>query len=188
MSWKEQFLEIEKNFGFHKDIDWKPVIDLASNLLAKYPYDLELNVRAVYLLHNILLEEEYPDKDESEMIKLLQKWFIQSKEKFSENAEYLFFIGKILHIAEWYFGLQDNQLAIEFQKKAMEKEPGNLLYEWAYRMSCPGDVVQGYLAHQLIENEKSKVDWLETKGFPGNYILEHLRASNEEYLEKEAST
>jgi len=187
MSWKEQFLKIEKNFGFHRDIDWKPIIELVNKLLTKYPDDVELNVRSIYLLHNILLEEEYSDEDEKEMIKLLQKWFVQSKGKFSKNPEYLFFIGKILHVAEWYFGLQDNKLAFEFQKKAMEKEPGNLLYEWAYRMSCQGDVVAGYLAHQLIKNEKSKVHWLAKKGFPGNYILEHLRASNVEYLEKEAS-
>jgi len=187
MNWKEQLLEIEKDFGFHKAREWKPAIDLVSKLLTKYPDDVELSIRAVYLLHNILVEEKYPDKEESGMIELLRKWFAQSKEKFSGNAEYLFFIGKILHIAEWYFGLQDNNLAIEFQKKAMKKEPDNLLYEWAYRLSCPGDIVEGYLAHQLIENEKIKVNWLETKGFPGNYVLQHLRASNEEYLERKAA-
>lgn len=187
MNWKEQLSEIEKDFGFHKKMDWKPSINLVNELLAKYPEDVELNVRAVYLLHNILVEEEYPEKEESGMVELLKKWFVESKEKFSDNAEYLFFIGKILHIAEWYFDLQDNQLAVGFQKKAMEIEQGNLLYEWAYRLSSPGDIVEGYLAHQLIKNEKIKVSWLETKGFPGDYVLEHLRASNEEYLEKEAA-
>lgn len=77
-------------------------------------------------------------------------------------------MGKILHIAEWYFGLENSHLAIEFQKKAMEKEPENLLYEWAYRLSCEGDMVKGYLSHQIIEHYKSKIDWLKTKGFPGN--------------------
>ncbi|MEM7110683.1 MAG: hypothetical protein AAF519_20810 [Bacteroidota bacterium] len=186
MSWQEQLSEIEKDFGFHKKIDWQPSIDSVDELLTKNPNDVELNVRAVYLLHNILVEEEYPDEKESRMVELLQKWFIQSKKKFSDNAEYLFFIGKILHIAEWFFGLEDNHLALEFQKKALEKDPENQLYEWAYRLSC-GDVTEGYLAHQLIENKKSHIDWLEMKGFPGGYILEHLRMSQEEYLEKEAS-
>lgn len=185
MNWKEQLSEIEKEFGFHKEIDWQPSIDFVTGLLAEYPNDVELNVRAVYLLHNILVEEEYSDEEESGMVELLQKWFTQSKEKFSDNAEYLFFIGKILHVAEWFFGLEDNYLALEFQKKAMEKEPENQLYEWAYRLSC-GDVSEGNLAHQLIENEKSKISWLGTKGFPGEYILEHLKMSHEEYLGKEA--
>lgn len=187
MNWKEQLSEIEKDFGFHKERDWKPAIGLVNDLLAEYPDNVEINIRAIYILHNILVEEEYPDEEQDRMIDLLQKWFNQSKEKFSEDAEYLFFIGKILHIAEWYFGLEDNKLAVEFQKKAMEKEPGNLLYEWAYRLSCPEDVVEGYLAHQIVANDKDKISWLKAKGFPGEYVLEHLKMSNEEYLEKKAS-
>ncbi|PGH38929.1 MAG: hypothetical protein CRN43_12180 [Candidatus Nephrothrix sp. EaCA] len=187
MNWKEHLSEVEKDFGFHKEKDWEPAIDLIQQLLSEQPDDVELDIRALYILHNILLEEEYSDKEQNEMINLLPQLFNQSKRKFSENAEYLFFIGKILHIAEWYFGLEDSKLALEFQKKATEKEPGNLLYEWAYRLSCPGDVVEGYLAHQLITNEKDKVRWLKSKGFPGKYILEHLEASNQKYLKKGTS-
>lgn len=187
MNWKGQLSEIEKDFGLHKNRDWKPAIELVKQLLIERPDDVELNVRAIYLLHNILVEEEYPAEEENGMMELLQKWLNQSKEKFSENVEYLFFTGKILHIAEWYFGLEDNKLAIELQKKAMDKEPNNLLFEWAYRLSCSGDIEEGYLAHQLITNEQGKVRWLEAKGFPGEYILEHLKTSNEEYLQKEAS-
>lgn len=184
MNWEKQLLEIEEDFGFHKERDWKPAVDLVNKLLTENPDDLELNIRAIYLLHNILVEEEYPNGEQNRMVDLLQEWFNQSKEKFLENAEYLFFIGKILHISEWYFGLEDNRLALEFQKKAMEIEPGNLLYEWAYRLSCQGDIVEGYLAHQIIEYDKDKVNWLKTKGFPGGYVLEHLKMSNEEYKAK----
>lgn len=185
MNWKGQLSEIEKDFGFHKERDWKPAIALVNELLTEYLDDVELNIRAIYLLHNILVEEEYPNEEQDRMVELLQKWFNLSKEKFLENAEYLFFIGKILHIAEWYFGLEDTHLALEFQKKAMEKEPGNLLYEWSYRLSCQGDIVEGYLAHQIIEYDKDKITWLRAKGFPGEYVLEHLEMSNEKYLKKE---
>lgn len=186
MNWKEQLLEIEKDFGFHKKKDWKPAIRLAEGLLTDYPDDVELHVRAIYILHNILVEEEYPDEEQDRMIYLLQQWFNKSKEKFSENSEYLFFIGKILHIAEWYFGLEDTKLAVEFQKKAMEKEPGNLLYKWAYHLSCPEDIVEGYLAHQIIVCDNDKISWLRTKGFPGEYVLEHLEMSSQNYLDREA--
>ncbi|MGS2765237.1 hypothetical protein [Sinomicrobium sp. M5D2P9] len=185
MNWKKQLIEIEKDFGFHKKRDWKPAVNLVNKLLAEDPDDVELNIRAIYILHNILVEEEYPNEEQDRMIDLLQEWFNKSKQKFLENAEYLFFIGKILHIAEWYFGLEDNGLAVEFQKRAMEKEQGNLLYEWAYRLSCQGDIVEGYLAHQIITYDKDKISWLITKGFPGDYVLEHLTMSNEEYLKKE---
>ena len=186
MNWKEELLEIEKDFGFHKQRDWKPAITLFSELLKQYPDNVELHIRAIYLLHNILVEEEYPNEEQDRMVNFLQKWFNQTKDRFSENAEYLFFIGKILHIDEWYFGLEDTNLAMEFQRKAMEKEHGNLLYEWAYRFSCPGDITAGYLAHQLITNEKDKIRWLKSKGFTGEYILGHLENNNQEYLETEA--
>ena len=189
MNWKEQLTKIEKDFGFHKDMDWKPAIEMVKQLLAQYPDDVELNVRAIYMLHNILVEEEYPEGEWEGMSELLQKWLHQSREKFADNAEYLFFLGIILQIAEWYFGLDDDELAYEFQEKAMNKEPVNLLYEWSYRRSCSYERVENYidyrfLAHQIIENEKDKIEWLKTKGFPGEYVLECLEMGNEEYLEK----
>jgi SHS2 domain-containing protein len=71
-------------------------------------------------------------------------------------------MGKILHIAEGYFGLADTELAMEMQKKAMDKEPGNLLYAWAYKVSC-WDIEEGFLANQLLEHEKGKVDCVEIR-------------------------
>ena len=183
MYWKEQLSEVECHFGHHEKRDWKPDIKLVKDLVEKYPHDVEVYIRVIYLIHNILVEEDYPHTEHDEMAGLLKQYFDRSYNQFSENAEYLFFIGKILHIAEWYFGLDDNKLAVEMQKKAMDKEPGNLLYEWAYRLSCSGDIVEGYLSNQLIEYEKEKVNWLKSKGFPGSYVLEHLQMSNQKYLE-----
>lgn len=181
MNWQEQLTEFEKNK------EWDNAIELMKKTIANDPNDSWAYVQAIYLFHNILLEEDYPEEKQDDLVELLKKYFNQSKNKFSENAEYLFFVGKILHIAEWYFGLNDNKLAFEFQEKAKNKEPDNLLYEWAYQLSYPDNPLEGYLAHQLIENKKDKIDWLESKGFPGAYVLEHLKMSNERYLEKEAS-
>jgi len=187
MKYKEQILlEIEKHFGKHEYRDWKPSVELVKELVSKYPNDVEVNIRAIYILHNILLEENYSNDEHDEMADLLKRYFEKSYNLFSENAEYLFFVGKILHIAEWYFGLNDDKLAMEMQKKAMDKENGNLLYEWAYRLSCSMDTVEGYLANQLIEQEREKIEWLKSKGFAGQYILEHLQMSNQKYLEQKA--
>lgn len=182
MNWQEKLRTFEKNK------EWDNAIGLIKETVAESPNDYWAYVQAIYLFHNILLEEDYPEEKPDDLAALLQEYFELSKSKFSDNSEYLFFIGKILQIAEWYFGLDDNQLALEFQEMAMDKESGNLLYEWAYRLSCPGDTVEGYLANQLIENKDEKVEWLKTKGFPGEYILEHLKMSSERYTEKEAST
>jgi hypothetical protein len=172
------------NFGHHEKMDWKPIIEFVKNLVAEYPNEKDVYIRAIYLIHNILVEEEYPKEDHDEMDNLLKEYFDESYKRFSNNAEYLFFIGKILHIAEWYFGLENTNLAVELQKKAMDMEHENLLYEWAYRLSQSNDLVEGYLANQLIEYDKEKIKWLKSKGFPGYYILEHLQMSNKKYLEQ----
>lgn len=169
---------------FEKNKEWDNAIGLLKEMIADNPNDSWPYVQAIYLFHNILLEEDYPEEKQGELASLLNEYFELSKNKFLDDSEYLFFMGKILHIAEWYFNLDDNQLAFEFQEKAMNKEPDNLLYQWAYRLSCPGDVLEGFLAHQLIEYKDEKVEWLKTKGFPGEYILEHLNMSNERYGKK----
>lgn len=181
MNWQKQLTEYETKK------EWDKAISLMNNAIAFNSSDKWLYIHVIYLFHNILLEEDYPEDKQEELARLLQKYFEESRLKFSEDSEYLFFIGKLLHIAEWYFGLEDNRLAFEFQKKAMEKEPSNLLYEWAYRFSCQGDIVEGYLAHQIIEYDKDKVDWLRSKGFCGVYVLEHLQMSNERYVQTKAT-
>jgi hypothetical protein len=185
MNWKEKLSEIESHFGHFERRDWKPAIELANDLVKNFPNEEEVYIRTIYLIHNILVEEKYPHEEHDKMANLLKKHFDESYMRFSDNAEYLFFIGKILHIAEWYFGLNNTNLATELQKKAMDMEPENLLYEWAYRLSCCDDLIAGYLAHQLINNEKDKTNWLKNKGFPGAYILEHLQMDSDRYLKRQ---
>ncbi|MCL2414576.1 MAG: hypothetical protein FWC94_04910 [Bacteroidales bacterium] len=182
MNWKEQLSEIESHLGFHEQRDWTPDIEFIRNLVEKHPDNVEVCIRAIYATHNILLEEDYPIEKSDRWTELLQKYFNESYHKFSENAEYLFFVGKILHIAEWYFGLNDDfkpmkkRLCFKMQKKASDKEPNNILYEWAYRYSL-GDNTAEYLARQVIEHDKEKAEWLKSKGFPGDYILDRLQYS-----------
>ncbi len=175
MNWQEQLKQYEKNK------EWNKAIDLMKETIVFNPDDAWVYIQTIYLLHNILLEEDYPEEKQGDLTVLLQKYFEDSCIKFSEDPEYLFFIGKILHVAEWYFGLDDNSMAINFQEKAMKMRPNNLLFEWAYRFSCPEDQSADFLAYQLM-SEKSTIDWLKSKGFPGAYILEHLQMSSERYV------
>jgi len=178
MNWKEKLRVLQK------DKDWDKAIELMKETVKKNPNDSWSYVQLIYLFHNILLEENYPEEKQDDLALLLKNHFSFSKDQFSEDSEYLFFIGKILHIAEWYFGLEDNLLAIKFQEKAMKKEPNNLLFEWAYRLSLPNDIRADYLAHKLIESKSEKIKWIESKGFPGEYILEHLNMGNKRYVKK----
>ena len=135
MSWK---LQLEK---FESNKEWQSAVDLVKETVDKNKDDIDIYIRGIYLIHNILVEEDYPNEEQDNLSVMLQNYFNMSYEKFSENAEYLFFIGKILYIGEWFFGLDDDvkpmeqRLAFQMQRKALEKEPENPLYEWAYKLS-----------------------------------------------------
>ena len=174
MSWKENIIELEHN------ANWPQAVQLIQSIVKEYPNDVEAYIRAIYLLHNILVEKDYSESQHDFLASLLKAYFEISYQKFSGNAEYLFFVGKILYIAEWYFGLDDDfkpmeeRRAFQMQKKAHEMEKENKLYEWAYRFSI-GDNLSTCLAEQILLKDKTTLKWLKLKGFPGEYILDALK-------------
>lgn len=179
MNWKKNLIELEH----HKD--YKLAVELIQKVIKDNPDDVEAYIRAIYLLHNILVEEDYSELEHDFLASLLRSYFDISYLKFSNNAEYSFFIGKILYIAEWYFGVDDDfklteeKQAYQMQKMAYEIERDNVLYEWAYRLSL-GEKLASHLAEQILSQNKSKLEWLKSKGFPGEYILEALEQSREQ--------
>jgi hypothetical protein len=183
MDWKKQ-LEL-----FEHDQDWKSAIDLVKGMAETEQGDVEVYIRAIYLLHHVLVETQYSKSGKDEAEKLLKYHFNYANHKFSDNSEYLFFVSKLLYIAEWLFGIDDNlkpledRIAFKMQKKAHEIEPDNLLFEWAYRFSLR-DAFAGRLAQQII-NEHSKLDWLRSKGFPGEYVLSSLKRNKAKYEESD---
>lgn len=181
MNWSNKLETLERNK------DWESAIVLMQKTISNKSENVEAYIRTIYLLHNILVEEDYPKKNHFFVEKLLKKYFKESKQKFSQNSEYLFFIGKILFISEWYFELDDShkplndQLAFNMQKKAFEKEPENTLYEWAYVFS-KNDKKKAFILSKDLLNDKSTVlSWLKTKGFPGEYLIQSLKYCFENY-------
>jgi len=174
MNWREQ-LEI-----YEHNKDWKSAIKHLQKVIQNYQHDPEAYIRVIYLLLNILLEEDYPPEEHDTIENLLRHYFDESRSKFSDNAEYLFFIGYFISIAEWYFGQDDLSLADQMKEKAHSLEPENILYEWSWRFS-KSDPVAGYFAEQLIKNEDPKIGWLKTKGAPGAYILDVIDRTYQDY-------
>ncbi len=179
MDWKEQLAELEQTK------DWKAAIALVGDEINRSG-DIEAYVRAIYLLHHILVEEDYDEQQHNTMAALLKKYFDESYKKFGSNAEYLFFIGKILYIAEWYFGLNDDvkpveqRLAFQMQKQAWDSEPQNILYEWACAFSLSDKSKTLQLAKQIV-GDRLYMDWLKTKGLPGKYVWDAVNWSYEQY-------
>ncbi|MFM7022220.1 MAG: hypothetical protein ACKOXB_04525 [Flavobacteriales bacterium] len=173
MTWKEELIKYENSR------DWESAIELMKDVISIDSSSSEAYISVIYLLHNLLLEEQYTGTDREEISILLKQYFNDSRKRFSENSEYLFFIGKILYIAEWYFGVDDDlkpikeRQAFKMQKKACEIEPNNILFEWGYRFSL-GEKLSEKLA-EIILKDDSIVTWLKVRGFHGQYILESLK-------------
>lgn len=181
MNWKEKITAVENLFGDHKDHNWMPKIEVILNLLTDNPNDVELNVRSTYILHNIIVEEDYPIVIHDFIADTLKECYQESYKKFSGNSEYLFFIGKILYIAEWYFGIDEADLSLEekkafqMQKRSSEMEPNNILFKWALVFSQNRKSEAYDLSKQILFEECRWLDWLNKKGFPGKYMLESLK-------------
>lgn len=182
MNWKESLSELETAKKY------KQSVELIQKVITEHSNSIDAYIRGVYLLHNILVEEDYPDEERPHLEDLLRQYFHISYQMFSSNSEYLFFIGKILYISEWYFGVNDDmkpissRMAFQMQMKAYEMEKGNALYEWAYRLSLNDDMA-GYLAKQILQYDTNAIGWLKSKGFPGKYILETLEQSQGKFIE-----
>ncbi|OKS88275.1 hypothetical protein [Mucilaginibacter polytrichastri] len=178
MIWKSEFEKYECNK------DWKSAIDfMQENSNAGFT-DAEIYIRIIYLLHIVLLEEDLQIGELEIVETSLKAYYNKSYQIFGEDSEYLFFIGKILFIAEWYFGLNDDlkpmeeRKAFKMQKKAVDKDPGNNLFEWAVHFSL-GHEKAGRLAKQIIDHDNIKVEWLKSKGYPGEYISQALLQSKD---------
>lgn len=165
MNWQKKLVEFECTK------DWKSAIKLLLNIINEYPNNVDAYIRLIYLLLHVLLEEEYSKDEHDRMTVLLKEYFNKSYNEFAYNAEYLFFIGYFMGLAEWYFGQDDLKLADEMKRRACELDPGNILYEWSCRFSSK-DPLAGYYAAQLLRYDKQKIKWLKTKGSPGAYILD----------------
>jgi S-ribosylhomocysteine lyase LuxS involved in autoinducer biosynthesis len=173
MKWKEELESLE-----HRKL-WSDAVVFIKKTTEKNRDDVEVYVRAIYLLLNLLLEEDYAahNLEHDSLAKLLRQYFDDSYKRFRSSAEYLFFTGYFMGIAEWYFGQDTLDLSHQMLKKATELEPENALYEWAYKFAL-GDELAGYLSKKIIADSE-KMKWLESKGSPGEYIINVIRSCSE---------
>ncbi|NVM62169.1 hypothetical protein FHW88_000445 [Mucilaginibacter sp. SG538B] len=173
MNWKKTFNELIENE------QWEAALTFIKNVVAANPNDAESMIQCIYLCHYILLEAHNVSLDFRKIESDLKKYFRLGNNSFSDSPEYLFFIGNILFIGEWLFGVDDDlklmeeRLAFKMMKKAYQLEPDNTLYKWGYTFLM--DVKSASLiAEQILKKEDHRVVWLKSKGSFGDYILRQL--------------
>jgi hypothetical protein len=170
MNWKEQLSK------FEQVKDWKSAIALMEETIDNN-MSIDAYLSMNYLLMNLLVEEKYDSDDQNYYAGLLKKYFIESYAKFSNKAEFLFYIGHIACMSEWYFDIEIEE-AQSMIKKALELQPNKILYKWAeysdldMRESKNQNNMIGY-AKEALSNKEVQEE-LKSKGALGKYLLDLL--------------
>lgn len=183
MSWKSKITSIEQSN------DWRSAIELLEKQNGDTP---EIYLRVMFLLLDFVVEGQYTQEEHDYAAEKLREYFYESYEKFSDNPEFLFFIGIMVYIGEWYFGMESVEPATAMLENAMRMKPDDTLYRWGYYSRIDQRPEQNtdlklQLSEQLLFRETTKLDWLKNKGILGKYILGTLDWTYEELKSFKAS-
>ncbi len=173
VNWKEPFQKLENTQ------QWDAAIDLMQEIIADNTSDIDAYIAMIYLLMNLLVEEDHDESKHDYYEALLKHYFDISYAKFTEVPEYLFFIGIVAHMSEWYLGI-DIEEAKDMLKKARDKENENALYNWGYYVYLDTSNEENQklaepFASQVLNGEQPYHNFLISKGSVGEYISEIMR-------------
>ena len=168
--------QIESKFGRYAKEDWSPIAEVILDIATENPDDCLTHIRCVYGLHNILLEEDVSINFIETYSPKLLTVYQEGQKRFPESPDYLFFVGSILHIAEWYFGLNDDikpmkdRLAFRMTESALGLEPKNLVFQWGHYRSRWEIEIADRTGSAILAKEGGWLTWLESFAFLGEYI------------------
>ena len=168
MNWKEKLKYLESIQ------EWDIAIEFMQKIVKDYPEDVDVYLSVIYLLMNLLVEEDYDIKKHDYYAILLKEYYDISYDKFAENSEYLYYVGRIACMSEWYFDIELDD-ACSMLLKAATIDPSNLVYKWTHfsKLSrvdpLQKEVIQ-YAKLVLQENSPIRRELL-AKGSLGEYIL-----------------
>jgi len=167
--WKEPLRELEKAK------QWDEAIEFMQEVIEQNPEDKDAYIFMNYLLMNLLGKEYYDDSKEESYRDLAKKYFNESYAKFSEDPEYLYITGKTAAMAEWFFGIDQEDYEAMI-KKAHELEPDNSFYNEDYynylETVNPNNPELIAFAYLLLVDYFCIKEPFCTKGAVGEYLLE----------------
>lgn len=180
MEWKKILKKLESNK------EWDLAIEFMVDYINRNPEDLDAYLNICYLLMNLLVEEDYNRNNRDYYISNLKYYFDQSYSQFSHNTEYLYYMGLIACMSEWYVDLELEE-AIAMMEEAAKRDPNNLIYQWdkyyilAQKNPIPVEVMD-YAKLVLQENSPIK-KILRVKGSLGEYLLGMMTSWSKRVLE-----
>lgn len=168
---------------FEEREDLESAIELVQWQIKENPKDCSLYIRVLWLLFFKLVQEQFPKDEKNPYAILLKKYFDISLLDYASDAEYLFFTGSLLPLAEWYCGLDEkfvptkDTLAVHMLKKACRLEPHNPLFEWALAYQISDYKRELELLEIVYPDDSSYKQWLKNWGMAGGCIIELINRS-----------
>jgi hypothetical protein len=158
------------------------VLPMLEQSISQDKTNVELWIRYLFDGWYVLLEPDFDrlDIDRELLENKLPGYFKEAYELFSDNAAFMFYIGYIMSICDWYFidKTQTNGelIARYMMERAHALEPDNIIYEYFAKYSK--------LTHLDAEEEEKRVElysrvkksdlWI-SGGLIGNYFDEVQR-------------
>lgn len=140
-----------------------------------YNQRLDNYLRVIFVLLDFLVDGQYSQEQHDFISTKIKEIYDDAKMKYSHNCEFLFFMGIMIYIAEWYFGFENTNEAMTMLENAMKSNPDSIIYEWGYYaiIDQRADVnveLKQKLSAQILKDH-STVEWLHNKGLLGEYVL-----------------
>lgn len=169
INWQQQLRKLEQCK------QWDAALEFMQQIIADNPNSLDAYLSILFLLMNLLVEEDHDETKHNYYESLARKYFKESYAKFSDNPEYLFFTAVTACMSEWYFGIEEKTICAMIEK-AIQLEPSNPLYKWGafICLDKSDDSVRHqmdmYAKNMLAENPNIKKA-IKGKGMLGEYLL-----------------
>jgi hypothetical protein len=120
--------EMEKNEQWTEEL----IYDLEEEVIQKG--DVQSYVHLLFICWYLILERGVKGVDhdipDDFLTEKLEYFYKKGLELFSESDIFCFYIGWMVSIAGWYFGVKDNDTGDMLKMKAYWLKPGNPLYKW----------------------------------------------------------
>jgi len=187
MHWKQKVRILEQ----HDDFD--VAIFYLGQVIKEHPDDVDAYIFMLFRLMDTIVEhachfanvsktpvsdikKKYYDSREDEYEVLAKKYFREGYAKFSENADFLFYVGLTAVMSEWYFNIDvpDYERMLD---KARMLDPDNLIYNYSYYrdldQTTESNKTEIIAYAKMILDENAPIrKVLADKGAVGEYWLE----------------
>lgn len=186
MNWKEQLSILETNEDF--DV----AIFFMEKVIKENPDNVDAYIFMLFRLMYTIVEhscyfsnisssevrsikKQYYDVKEDYYEMLAHKYFKEGFEKFSENPDFLYYVGFTAAMSEWYFDINREDY-VNMLNKAMALEPDNLLYKDTYfinldlTIACNKKEAEKY-AKVVLSKDSPLTRAVVDKGAIGEYWL-----------------